>query len=96
MYFEDVDLGFRLGQAGLRNVYAPHVAATHIGAHSTDGESATMIVAHHESAKRFLVRKYPGWYLWPVRAALSVGLAVRSSVAQRRSAASKRAQLHAR
>ncbi|HEY8309742.1 MAG TPA: glycosyltransferase family 2 protein [Gemmatimonadaceae bacterium] len=85
MYFEDVDLGFRLGKAGYRNVYEPSISVTHIGAHATESESAAMIAAHHDSAKRFLARKYPGVILWPVRAILNVGLNVRSALAQRRS-----------
>ena len=85
MYFEDVDLGYRLGRAGYRNVYEPSAVVVHRGAHATTRESARMIEAHHASARRFLGRKYSGWALWPVRAALGVGLAVRSAVLRRRS-----------
>lgn len=84
MYFEDVDLGYRLGRRGYRNVYEPAAAAEHSGAHSTKDESSRMVEAHHESAKRFLDRKYAGWYLWPIRTALRVGLAVRSAIVVRR------------
>ncbi|HTL41904.1 MAG TPA: glycosyltransferase family 2 protein [Pseudolysinimonas sp.] len=84
MYFEDVDLGFRLGKAGYRNVYEPAASVTHVGAHSTSGESARMVDAHHRSARRFLSKKYSGWYLWPIRAGLGVGLAVRSAAITRR------------
>lgn len=84
MYFEDVDLGFRLGRAGFRNVYEPAARVTHVGAHSTSGESERMIAAHHDSARRFLGRKYAGWWLWPVRATLTLGLAVRSAALRRR------------
>ncbi|MGN6502873.1 MAG: glycosyltransferase family 2 protein [Pseudolysinimonas sp.] len=84
MYFEDVDLGFRLGKAGYRNVYEPSAAVTHVGAHSTGNESARMVQAHHDSARRFLSKKYSGWYLWPVRAVLAVGLAIRSRAITRR------------
>lgn len=83
MYFEDVDLGFRLSRAGWRNVYVPSAEAVHIGGHSTAGSSARMIRAHHDSARRFLSTKYPGPALWPVRAALSVGLTARSRVLER-------------
>lgn len=83
MYFEDVDLGFRLGRAGYRNVYEPSVAITHSGAHSTSESSRRMILAHHESARKFLSVKYPGPVLWPVRAVLSAGLAVRSRLVTR-------------
>jgi N-acetylglucosaminyl-diphospho-decaprenol L-rhamnosyltransferase len=78
MYFEDVDLGYRLGRAGYRNVYDPSTAVTHAGAHSTGTESARMVIAHHDSARRFLSKKYSGWWLWPVRISLRAGLALRS------------------
>lgn len=84
MYFEDVDLGFRLGRKGLRNVYEPSVSVVHTGAHSTTTESARMVAVHHESARRFLSKKYPGVLLWPIRAGLAVGLALRSAVIRRR------------
>ena len=83
MYFEDVDLGYRLGKAGYRNRYEPDVAVTHVGAHTAARDSSVMIRAHHDSARRFIGRKYAGWHLWPVRAALGVGLAARSALLQR-------------
>jgi N-acetylglucosaminyl-diphospho-decaprenol L-rhamnosyltransferase len=84
MYFEDVDLGFRLGKAGYRNTYEPAATITHVGAHSTGSESARMVAAHHDSARRFLSKKYVGWYLWPIRAGLAIGLAIRSRAITRR------------
>jgi N-acetylglucosaminyl-diphospho-decaprenol L-rhamnosyltransferase len=86
MYFEDVDLGYRIGKAGFRNVYEPAAVVTHSGAHSTADHSALMIRAHHTSAQRFLNRKYSGWTLWPIRAVLSLGLAFRSAILSRRTA----------
>lgn len=79
MYFEDVDLGARLGAAGFRNVYEPAAEVMHSGAHSTGRESERMVHAHHASARRFLSRKYPGPLLWPIRTALSLGLQVRGA-----------------
>jgi len=84
MYFEDVDLGYRLGKAGYRNVYEPAATVIHTGAHSTEGESARMIQAHHDSARVFLGKKYRGWYLWPVRFVLGIGLSLRSALLKRR------------
>lgn len=86
MYFEDVDLGYRLGRAGYRSVYEPRAIVVHSGAHSTEtaGESIRMIAAHHASARRFLNTKYGRWYLWPIRIGLSVGLSIRSSILKRR------------
>lgn len=85
MYFEDVDLGYRLGRAGYRSVYEPAAVVMHSGAHSTSDHSAQMIAVHHQSARRFLTRKYSGWYLWPIRFALSAGLRLRSAALVRRS-----------
>ena len=84
MYFEDVDLGYRFGKAGYRNLYEPAAVVVHTGAHSTSDHSARMIAVHHQSARRFLSRRYSGWYLWPVRVALIVGLDVRSAFLSRR------------
>jgi N-acetylglucosaminyl-diphospho-decaprenol L-rhamnosyltransferase len=84
MYFEDVDLGYRIGKAGYRNVYEPAAVVTHTGAHSTTAESGRMISAHHDSARRFLNRKYRGWRLWPIRFGLTVGLQLRSAIVRRR------------
>ncbi|BAU33141.1 glycosyltransferase family 2 protein [Microcella alkaliphila] len=87
MYFEDVDLGFRLGRAGYVNRFVPGAVVTHTGAHSTSGdESARMIQAHHDSAKRFLAQKYPGRMLAPIRGMLGVGLDIRSAIARRATA----------
>ncbi|WP_191412334.1 glycosyltransferase family 2 protein [Salinibacterium sp. ZJ70] len=84
MYFEDVDLGARIGRAGYRNVYEPAAAVTHEGGHSTGRASERMIIAHHDSARRFLSKKYPGPLLWPIRASLSLGLRMRGALAIRR------------
>lgn len=83
MYFEDVDLGYRLGKAGYRSRYEPQVAVTHIGGHTAARDSAQMIRAHHSSARRFISRKYAAWYWWPVRTTISIGLGVRSALLQR-------------
>jgi N-acetylglucosaminyl-diphospho-decaprenol L-rhamnosyltransferase len=93
MYFEDVDLGNRIGKAGYRNLYWPDASITHTGAHSTTGvASDAMIRAHHTSARQFLATKYPGLVLWPVRVTLTVGLAVRSFLVRRRARAARERQ----
>ncbi|MBD8139236.1 glycosyltransferase family 2 protein [Frigoribacterium sp. CFBP 13605] len=77
MYFEDVDLGYRIGLSGRRSVYEPAATVVHVGAHSTRESSDAMRREHHRSAYRFLASKYRAWYLWPVRAALRVALEAR-------------------
>ena len=83
MYFEDVDLSYRLGLRGYRNVYEPAAEVVHVGAHSTSGASEEMIRAHHTSARRFISKKYHGWRA-PVRIVLAIGLAARSALLRRR------------
>ena len=83
MYFEDVDLGYRFGKRGYRNVFDPAGSATHTGAHSTTSESGRMIQVHHDSARRFLMNKYRGPILWPVRAVVTLGLNIRSWLLRR-------------
>lgn len=78
MYFEDVDLGYRLGKAGWRNVFEPAAQVTHVGGVSTASVRPQMLVAHHRSANRFLASKYPLPILAPLRWVLHVGLATRA------------------
>lgn len=80
MYFEDVDLGFRLADAGWRRRYVPAVSVHHSGAHSTAAVSGAMRRAHHASAIRFLGIRYPWWWQAPVRLALWAGLSLRQHV----------------
>jgi N-acetylglucosaminyl-diphospho-decaprenol L-rhamnosyltransferase len=77
MYFEDVDLGDRLGRAGWLNVYVPSAEVIHIQGHSTARASAKMLAAHHDSAYRYIADRHRGWRWAPVRAAIRAGLALR-------------------
>ncbi len=77
MFFEDVDLGERLGRAGWTNLYVPQVQVTHVGGTSWRAKPAPMISAHHASAARYVGRRYPHWYQWPVRQAAALGLRLR-------------------
>jgi N-acetylglucosaminyl-diphospho-decaprenol L-rhamnosyltransferase len=77
MYFEDVDLGYRLGKRGLTNLYVPEVSITHIGGESTKATKRNMLRIHHDSAMRFIQFKYKGILWSPLRGAIRVGLAMR-------------------
>lgn len=77
MYFEDVDLGFRAGRRGLRNVYVPGAVVTHVGGETTRANKRAMLAAHHDSANRFIATKYAGPAWAPVRLALRIGLNLR-------------------
>ena len=84
MYFEDVDLGYRLGKAGWRNVYEPRASVLHSGAHSTTSESDRMLRVHHDSAYRYLSKKYEAPYWAPLRGVLRLGLGLRYRLLRRR------------
>lgn len=78
MYFEDVDLGKRIGELGWRQRYVPAAEVTHVGAHSTSRHAAKMLATHHRSAYLYLAKHYSSWYWWPFRALTRAGLAVRA------------------
>ena len=86
MFFEDLDLGERLGHAGWANLYVPSARVTHVGGTSWRERPAPMIRAHHASAARYLCGRYDRWYQWPVRVAVRAGLGVRQAVELRRTA----------
>ncbi|TDP93702.1 glycosyltransferase family 2 protein [Labedaea rhizosphaerae] len=77
MYFEDVDLGDRLGKAGWQNVYVPSSQVVHLGGHATQRASAKMLAAHHASAYQYLADRHRGPQWAPVLAAIKAGLALR-------------------
>jgi N-acetylglucosaminyl-diphospho-decaprenol L-rhamnosyltransferase len=83
MYFEDVDLGARITRTGRVNLYVPEAEVVHTGAHSTRRSASRMRAAHHDSAYRYLSRRYTAWYLWPLRVALRVGLGIRKRLPTR-------------
>lgn len=82
MFMEDVDLGMRLGHAGYQNLYVPKARAIHEVGHSTGKVRVEMARAHHESAKRFIEKRYPGPTYSFLKAALKTGLSLRSAIVQ--------------
>lgn len=84
MYFEDVDLGDRIGRAGWQNVYIPSAEVVHIGGHSTAKASARMLEAHHVSAYRYMADRHQGPEWKPVLAAIKAGLKLRLKLETRR------------
>ncbi|HSO96915.1 MAG TPA: glycosyltransferase family 2 protein [Acidimicrobiia bacterium] len=75
MYCEDVDLCWRLRDAGWRVAYEPAGRVVHIHGASTRRHPYRMIVAHHRSLLRFAARRWRGWRrVLLVPAALFLGL----------------------
>jgi len=82
MYFEDVDLGDRLGRAGWLSVHVPAAIVVHSGGHATARSAGRMRDEHHRSAYRYLSGRYPGRVHAPLRWALAAGLAARAAVSR--------------
>lgn len=80
MFFEDLDLGERLRDAGWLNVYVPSARVTHVQGVSWKAKPELMIRAHHASAKQYLHRRYSRWYQAPLRAMISAGLWARETL----------------
>lgn len=83
MYFEDVDLGDRLGSAGWLNVYVPQAEVMHIGGHATAQVSGRMLAEHHRSAYRYLADRHSGAVRAPLRFVLRAALELRAHLATR-------------
>ena len=82
MFFEDIDLCYRLKRAGYRSVYVPAARVLHEGGHSTRERMPEMVRAHHASALRFLNSLYPHPHQAALRLLLRTGLALRSRIQQ--------------
>ena len=80
MYAEDVDLCWRIGQAGWHVSYVPAAEVTHLQGLSTDHHPYRMIVEHHRSLLRFAARSSTGWRraLLPL---VAIGMLVRIGLA---------------
>ena len=61
MYVEDVDLCWRLRNAGWRVVYEPAGEVTHVQGASTDRRPYRMVLEHHRSLLRFASKRWRGW-----------------------------------
>jgi N-acetylglucosaminyl-diphospho-decaprenol L-rhamnosyltransferase len=83
MYFEDTDLCERMARAGWDIVYAPSTTVVHHGGHATSRNLEAMSKAHHESAYRYLSRRYRGTRWAPVRGVLRAGLWGRYQLSRR-------------
>jgi N-acetylglucosaminyl-diphospho-decaprenol L-rhamnosyltransferase len=84
MYVEDVDLCWRLRQAGWRIGYEPGGIVVHIKGASTDRHPYRMIAAHHRSLLRFAARRWRGWRrVLLVPATLFLGLRAAASALAR-------------
>lgn len=94
MYFEDVDLGDRLGKAGWLNVYVPTAEVLHHKAHATGRDPAHHLALHHKSTYIFLADRHSARWRAPLRWTMRAALATRARLLVRgsRRRALKRAE----
>lgn len=80
MFFEDVDLGERVGRAGWLNLQVLDAVVVHEQGASWKARPERMIRAHHASARRYLRGVYRAPWQAPVRWAVGLGLWLREEV----------------
>lgn len=90
MFFEDVDLGARVSQAGWRNVQVPSAVVVHEQGASWKARPERMIRAHHASARHYLDGVYDAPWQAPLRWAVSAGLRLHEEAEVRRAARAPR------
>lgn len=67
MYYEEVDLCFRLKRAGWRIRFTPTAQVVHYGGQSSQQNLDARIVAYHASLLRFFRKHFPGWQVVAVK-----------------------------
>ena len=78
MYFEDVDMAYRLSKLGYKCIFLPTATVKHKGGQSTKKYRKKMIKIHHQSAKKFLAKKYNKKYWIPILAIVNLALTIRA------------------
>lgn len=77
MYVEDVDLCWRIWQAGWTVNYVPRATAVHHIGMSGHLVPTRMVFHHHRSMLRFHLKTYEGPWRLPVNVAVAAGVATR-------------------
>lgn len=80
MYGEDLDLCFRLKQAGWKTYYYPEPKIKHYVGKSSRLHSPKMIIEHHKSIYRFLSKVYRGFPGAFLRYLIAAGLIFRAAI----------------
>nr|WP_126383306.1 glycosyltransferase family 2 protein [Actinomyces howellii] len=85
MFFEDVDLGARVGRAGWLNLQVTEAEVVHEQGASWKARPERMIRAHHDSARRYIGRTHPAPWQAPLRWSVGAGLRLREELEVRAS-----------
>ena len=77
MYVEDVDICWRLREAGYRVVYDPAIRLVHHIGRTSSQQSVRMLYHHHRSMFIFFRKRYRGWKGLALMPLVAAGLAGR-------------------
>jgi GT2 family glycosyltransferase len=72
LFFNDVDLCYRLKEAGWEIMYDPRVRIVHVGGASTRQVRPRAILLSHEGLRRFYAKHYRARLPWPAYAAIVI------------------------
>jgi GT2 family glycosyltransferase len=74
LFFNDVDLCYRLKRAGWEILYEPRVKIVHVGGASTRQVRPQALRLSHEGLRRFYAKHYRGRLAWPAYAAIMISI----------------------
>jgi N-acetylglucosaminyl-diphospho-decaprenol L-rhamnosyltransferase len=83
MYVEDVDICWRLGEAGYRVIYDPAARLIHHIGRTSSQQSVRMLYHHHRSMFVFFRKRYRGWKGFALVPLVAAGLALRLALLQK-------------
>lgn len=73
MYAEDIDLCYRIQQAGYTNYYLPTTQIVHFKGESTKVRSLNYVLTFYKASLQFVQKHYRGWRRWPAALLYQVG-----------------------
>lgn len=74
MYAEDIDLCYRILQAGYINYYLPTTQIVHFKGESTKTRSLNYVLTFYKASLQFVQKHYKGWRKWPVALLYQFGI----------------------
>ncbi len=80
MYAEDIDLCYRIVQAGYTNYYLPTTQIIHFKGESTKLHSLSYVLAFYKASLQFIQKHYMGWKRWPAALLYQMAIVVAATL----------------
>ncbi|MCX7651730.1 MAG: glycosyltransferase family 2 protein [Bacteroidia bacterium] len=74
MYAEDIDLCYRILQAGYTNYYLPTTQIVHFKGESTKSRSLNYVLTFYKASLQFIQKHYKSWKRWPAALLYQAGI----------------------